>query len=50
MFLDFEGISVWFSLTFKRQSHKMVKYTQTIRRQIADELLACVWPFCEIGA
>ena len=23
---------------FKCQSHKMVKYTQTIRRQIADEL------------
>ena len=28
----------------------MVKYTQTIRRQIADELFECVWPFCEIGA
>ena len=27
----------------------MVKHTQTIRRQIADELLECVWPFCEIG-
>ena len=28
----------------------MVKHTQTIRRQIADELFKCVWPFCEIGA
>ena len=28
----------------------MVKHTQTIRGQIADELLECVWPFCEIGA
>ena len=37
-------------LPFKRQSHKMVKYTQTIRRQIADELFECVWPLCEIVA
>ena len=22
---------------------------QTIRRQIADELFECVWPFCESG-
>ena len=29
-------------LTFKRQFHKMVKHTQTIRRQIADELFECV--------
>ena len=28
----------------------MVKQTQTIRRQIADELFERVWPFCEIGA
>ena len=28
----------------------MGKHTQTIRLQIADELLECVWPFCEIGA
>ena len=28
---------------------KMVKHTQTIRRQIADELFECVWPFCGIG-
>ena len=33
-----------------RQSHKMVKHTQTIRRQIVDELFECVWRFCEIGA
>ena len=34
---------------FKRQIPKMVKHTQTIRRQIADELFECVWPFCGIG-
>ena len=34
---------------FKRQSHKMVKHTQTIRRQFTDELFECVWPFCDIG-
>ena len=28
----------------------MVKHTQTIRRQIADELFESVWPFCEIDA
>ena len=28
----------------------MVKHTQTSYRQIAGELLECVWPFCEIGA
>ena len=28
----------------------MIKYTKTIRRQIANELFECVWPFCEIGA
>ena len=28
----------------------MAKHTQTIRRQIADELFECVWPFSEIGA
>ena len=27
----------------------MVKHTQTIRRQIADELCECVWPFCEMA-
>ena len=27
----------------------MVKHTQTIRRQFADELFACVWPFSGIG-
>ena len=43
---------VWLLLhyAFKRQSHKMVKHTQTIRRQIVDELFECAWPFCEIGA
>ena len=33
-----------------RQIHKMVKHTQTIRRQIADELFECVWLFFGIGA
>ena len=28
----------------------MVKHTQTIRRQIADELFESVSPFCEIPA
>ena len=27
----------------------MLKHTQKIRRQIADELFEYVWPFCEIG-
>ena len=27
---------------FKRQSHKMVKHTQTIRQQFAGELFECV--------
>ena len=36
--------------TFKPQPQKMVKQTQTIRRQIADELFECVWPFCRVGA
>ena len=35
---------------FKHQFHKMVKHTQTIRRQFADELFECVWPFGVIGA
>ena len=28
----------------------MVKHTQAIRRQIADELFERVWPSCEVGA
>ena len=28
----------------------MVKHTQIIRRQIAEELFECVWPFDGIGA
>ena len=36
--------------TFKCQPHKMVKHTQTIRQQIADELFECVWPFCGVCA
>ena len=26
----------------------MVKHTQKIRRQFADELFECVWPFCKV--
>ena len=28
----------------------MVKHTQTIRRQFADELFECAWQICDIGA
>ena len=28
----------------------MVKHTHTIRRQTAEELFECVWPFFGIGA
>ena len=35
---------------FKRQPRKMVKHTETIRGQIADELFEFVWPFCGIVA
>ena len=28
----------------------MAKNTQTIGRQIADEVFECVWPFCGIVA
>ena len=27
----------------------MVKHTQAILQQIADELFACVWPFYELA-
>ena len=27
----------------------MVKHTETIRRQIVDELFECVWPFRGVG-
>ena len=37
-----EGDLAWYTLPFKRQFHKMVKHTQTIRRQIVDELCECV--------
>ena len=35
-------INVFDPLTFKSQPHKMVTYTETIRRQIADKLFECV--------
>ena len=39
--------SIW---PIRRQHYKMVKHIQAIRRQFADVLLECVWPFCEAGA
>ena len=33
----------------KCQPYKMVSHTQTIRRQFADKLFECVWPFCGVG-
>ena len=36
---------------FIHQLYKMVKHTQTIRRQaVADKLFELVWPFCGVGA
>ena len=35
---------------FKRQTHRIVKATQTIRRLLADELFECVLSFCGVGA
>ena len=52
-------LKIWLGLHFiwkidinplKYQPHKMVKHTQTIRRQIANELFECVWLFCGVGA
>ena len=43
-------ISLSLYSTFKLQPDKMVKQTQTIRRQFANELFEYVWPFCEVGA
>ena len=45
----FKSVGV-FSYPIKRQRNKMVKHTQTIDRQFADELFECVWPFCGVGA
>ena len=27
----------------------MAKHSQTIRRQFANKLFECVWPFCVVG-
>ena len=40
---------LFYSWTFRRQSHKMIKCTQTIYRQFADDMFKCVWPFCKFG-
>ena len=44
-------LALWIMLilTLQRQLHKMVKHTETIRREIADELFEYVWPFCRVG-
>ena len=34
----------------KLQPNKVVKHTQTIRRQFADELFGFVWLFCGVGS
>ena len=58
-FLSFSGIGTrrvnlyfFFQIdcSLFNQFHKMVKHTQTIRWQFANELFECVWPFCGIGA
>ena len=49
-YLVHENLKSAASQRFKRQFHKMVKQTQTISRQFADELFECVGPFCGIGA
>ena len=34
---------------FNNIIYKMATHTQTIRRQIADELFECVWPFVNLA-
>ena len=43
-------LALWIMLilSLKRQPHKMVKHTETIRRQTADKLFEYVWPFCRV--
>ena len=52
--LSFFACQSWWSCErnepFKRQSRKMVKHTETNRRQFAEDLFECVWPFYEFGA
>ena len=43
-------ISTYSNKPFKRQPHKMVKHTQTIRQQFANKLFEYVWPFCGVLA
>ena len=44
-------ISIYFiTYPFKRRPHKMVKHTQTICREFADEFFECDWPFYTVGA
>ena len=38
----------WNEFPFKRQSHKMVEHTQTIRPLLSTIL--SVWTFCQVGA
>ena len=46
---NFELLWLFLSEPFKHQPHKIVKHTQTIRRQITDKLFECVWSFCGVG-
>ena len=52
MALIIGNIHFYLRTFYKRRPHKMVKHTQTIRRQqlaTADELFECVWSFCGVG-
>ena len=42
--------SISLLLTLWEPTPQMVKHTQTVCRQFADELFECVWPFCGVGA
>ena len=46
-FLNFYGL---YTKLITSQPHKMVKHTQTISGQTADELFECVWSCCGVGA
>ena len=49
-YLSFEDLLYREYYPFKHQYQEMVKHTETIRPEIADESFECVWPFCGIGA
>ena len=51
-FLPMPHEEYFFNLIFNSLNANPTKWsnTETIRRQFADELFECVWPFSEIGA